>query len=480
VRRGLEGDDILNVLLIYPWYPYASVSTFEEPLGILYIASALLKAGVAVDVMDLTFNQKMEGLEEKVRWADMVGISAPTPLFGTADIVLNFVRKIKPGIFAVAGGPHATANPDDALRTGFDVAVIGEGEVTMVDLVRACEQKRTLDAVDGIAYRQGDEVKFTPMRPFVSNLDDIVFPARQFIDYSRYRRFGIISMRGCPYRCIYCKPVEEKLFGKRLRRRSLENVVEEISYLISNYGNRKITLKDDTLTVNKNEWFEKMRDEFRSRKLRVNWQCSSRVDTVDIDKLKAMKKAGCTQIFFGIESGSQRVLDYYRKDITVERIIETFAMCHRVGIRPCASIMLGAPSETREELEKTFQLVRTIKPFNWHVHVTTPICGSYLYAQAQAEERIDKTTDYGAFAPTGNIYRLNLPMKLDHLSSGDIAEYRDRINSYMKLRVLWQCLIDPVMWKEFILSRGLRTIVFNFINRHFNPLNRSVSRTDKC
>lgn len=477
--RGTEGDDILNVLLIYPWYPYASVSTFEEPLGILYIASALLKAGVAVEVMDLTFNQKMEGLEEKVRWADMVGISAPTPLFGTADIVLNFVRKLKPDIFAVAGGPHATADPRDALRAGFDAAVIGEGEVTAVELIKVLERKGPLDKVAGIAYLEDGEARFTAQRSFIPDLNDIAFPARQFVDYSRYRRFGIISMRGCPYRCIYCKPVEEKLFGKKIRKRGLENITEEIDYLIRNYGNRKITFKDDTLTVNRAEWFETLGEQFRQRGLRVNWQCSSRVDTIDIKKLTAMKNAGCSQVFFGIESGSQRILNYYRKDIKVEKITEAFAMCHSVGIRPCASIMLGAPMETREDLEKTYNLVKTIKPFNWHVHVTTPICGSYLYEEAHAEKRIDLKADYNAFAPTGNIYRLHLPMKLDHLTADDIAEYRDRINRHMKFRILLNCMADHGIWKEFIMSRGLRTIVFNFILRHFNPFKRLTSHRGK-
>jgi len=458
----------MNVLLAYPYYPYASVSTFEEPAGILYLASALLKAGYKVEVVDLTFNREMQGLDEKLHWADLVGISAPTPLFGTADTLLQYVKKIRPGIFSIVGGPHATANPADALNAGFDVAVIGEGEITIVKLVEALEQNKPLEAVAGIAYRDGDEVTFTPVRPFIPNLDDIAFPSRQFIDYSRYRRLGIISMRGCPYRCVYCKPVEEKLFGKNLRKRSLENVTEEIDELLARYGNRQISFKDDTLTVNKTEWFEGLHEHFKRRNLRLSWTCSSRVDTVDLAKLKSMKRAGCRQIFFGIESGSQRILDYYHKDITVGRIVETFAMCQRVGIRPCASIMLGAPTETREDLEKTYHLVRTIKPFTWHVHITTPICGSYLYDQAQAEKRMEPTTDYSTFEPTGNIYRLYLPMKLDNLTAKDIAEYRDRINSYMKLRIITQSLVDPRLWKEFLSSRGMRTIAYNFIKRHFN------------
>jgi len=457
----------MNVLLIYPYYAYATVSTFAEPLGVLYLASALLEAGYNVDVADLTFNHDMEGLDKKIRWADLVGISAPTPLFGTADTVLQYVKKIKPDIPSIVGGPHATANPIDALQAGFDIAVIGEGEATIVELVAALEQKKPLDTVAGIAYLHDNEIKFTAMRSFIQNLDDISFPARQFIDYSRYRSLGIISMRGCPYRCLYCKPVEEKLFGKKLRKRSIDNIIKELDELLDRYGSQQINFKDDTLTVNKTEWFEQLGEHYKRRNVRLAWQCSSRVDTVDRKKLQAMKEAGCRQIFFGIESGSQRILDYYRKGITVEKIIETFALCHSVGVHPSASIMMGAPTETREDLEKTYALVKIIKPFTWHVHVTTPICGSYLYEQALADKRLTLEEGYGAFAPTGNMYSLNLPMKLDYLSVNDIAEYRDRINRYMKFRVLLQSSINPRIWKELLVSRGMRTIAYNFIKRHF-------------
>jgi radical SAM superfamily enzyme YgiQ (UPF0313 family) len=473
--QSKKSERELNILLVYPWYPYSSVTTYEEPLGVLYLAAVLIKAGYRVKVADLTFARKLDGLETMARWADMVGISAPTPLVGTAAAVLRFIRKSNPDIRGVIGGPHATAAPDDVLNHGFDLAVIGEGELTLVDLVETFGRGGSLEGVPGIAYRTQDGLHFTEPRPFINDLDAIPLPAREFIDYSRYRRLGIISMRGCPYRCLYCKPVEEKLFGKKLRKRSLESVVEEIDMLMTTYGNRPISIKDDTLTVNNTAWFEGLGEQLQRCKHRVSWQCSSRVDTVNFNKLKAMKKAGCRQIFFGIESGSQKILDYYHKDLKVEQIVKAFAMCNRVGIRSCASIMLGAPIETRQDLEKTYQLVKSIKPFNWQVHVTTPMRGSYLYDRARAEKRLASKTDYSAFEPTGNIYRLTLPMQLDNLTEEDIAEYRDRINKLMKFRLLLNCLIDPSLWKELILSRGMRTIAFNFLRRHFNLFHRRRS-----
>lgn len=458
----------MNILLAYPSYSYESVSTFEEPVGILYLASSLLAAGFRVDVADLTFNPTMTDFEEKVRWADVAGISISTPTYGTAVSVLGYVKRIRPAIFAVAGGPHVTARPADALNAGFDACVIGEGEQSAKELFAALENNRSLENVAGIAYRDSGEIRMTAARGFIQHLDAIPFPARQFIDYSKYRRIGVICMRGCPYRCIYCKPVEDMLFGRKLRRRSAENVAEEIAVAVKAIGKRPISFKDDTLTVNNTEWFVQLREELSRRNLKIRWQCSSRVDSVTPVKLKAMKAAGCQQIFFGIESGAQRILDYYRKDIRVEDTKKAFEACRRAGIRACASIMLGAPVETRQDLEQTYQLVKEIRPFNWHVHITTPICGSYLHDQAKAERRLSCPEDFSNSVPTGNLYRLVLPMKLDFLTKADIAEYRDRINTYMKIRLLLNCLRDPSLWREFVLSRGFRIIALNFLRRHFN------------
>ena len=462
----------MKVLLVYPWYSLATVTTFEEPVGVLYLAAVLERAGHEVVVEDMTFRSDVTCLDERIKWAECVGISASSLLFNSALAVLRRVRELSPALPVVLGGPHATAEPGHALAEGFDVAVIGEGETTIVDLIQAFEGDRALAGVDGIVYRTGDGIFRTPPRAFIADLDAIPFPERRFIDYSRYRRIGMISMRGCPYQCIYCKPIEDVLFGRRLRRRSVENVISELEEVFQRYGNRPISFKDDTLTINRTEWFEHLGDHFRRKGIRLTWQCSSRVDTVDAPKLAAMKKAGCRQIFFGIESGSQRILDYYQKGVTVAQTVQAFALCREAGIRACASIMLGAPDETPEELEATFQLVKKIRPFNWHVHVTTPICGSHLYQWAREQNRLagelqGPKPSPEAFAPTGNLYRHSLPMKLDHLSMEEIANCRDRINRYMKYRVLLKCLCSAEMWRELCSSRGMRELAANYLRRHF-------------
>ena len=462
----------MKVLLVYPCYPVAAVTTFEEPIGVLYLAAALERAGHDVVVEDMTFRSDPACIDHRIKWAECVGISSSSLLFNSALAILKRVRQFAGLRPVVLGGPHATAEPAHVLAEGFDVAVIGEGETTIVDLVDAFSSGGDLATVQGIAYRQGEEFIRTPPRRFIPDLDEIPFPERRFIDYSRYRRIGLISMRGCPYQCIYCKPIEDVLFGHRLRCRSVENVIAELDEVFARYGNRQISFKDDTLTINRTNWFERLEEAFRAKGIRLTWQCSSRVDTIDRAKLKAMKRAGCRQIFFGIESGSQRILDYYKKGVTVSQTVEAFDLCREVGIRACASIMLGAPDETPAELEATYRLVKRLRPFNWHVHITTPICGSHLYRWARENKRLAKELEGAkpcpeAFSPTGNLYRQYLPMRLNHLSMKDIAACRDRINQFMKYRVLLKCLCSAAMWRELFSSRGMREIAANYMRRHF-------------
>ena len=179
----------MNILLVYPWYRYASVVTFEEPLGILYLASVLMKAGYKVKVADLTFQRKLEGLEAMARWADVVGVSSTTPLFGTAVEILHYIKKSNPGIRTVVGGPHVTADPDDALSRGFDVAVIGEGEYSFRDLLRGIE-KNDFSELNGIAFRKNGKVKVIPKTEFIDNLDELPFPARHLLPMNKYFEIG--------------------------------------------------------------------------------------------------------------------------------------------------------------------------------------------------------------------------------------------------------------------------------------------------
>ena len=309
----------MKVALIWPCFNYSSTGGTEEPLGLLYIASVLRDLGEEVLFLDLN-GQSDLGICDAAKDADIVGITSPTPLFGRARQVLEHIRRINKKALFVVGGPHATVCTEDALDAGFDVAVLGEGEGTVSDLVSALKRGDPLSA-PGIAYKKDGRVHLNERPPFIEDLDTIPFPCREKVDYNLYRSIGMIASRGCPYKCGFCKPTQDALFGARIRKRSVKNVVDEIEECFRTIGRRKITFKDDTLTLYPKEWFEELCDEFRSRKMKVTWQCNSSVRSLTFEKLQAMKKAGCIQLCIGVESGSQKLLDFYKKSQTPEEVV---------------------------------------------------------------------------------------------------------------------------------------------------------------
>jgi len=422
-----------SVLLIYPRYKYLLASSLEEPLGLLYVASALREAGWRVDLLDLTFDKdlsRLGGLLESEPFA--VGMSVTTPLLDRAQEVLSFIRSRNPSVPIIMGGPHATAFPEDALAKGFDYCIIGDGEKAAVSLM---EGIRTGDvsAVPGLAYRTPSGEMRTHPSVFVEDLDTFPFPDRSFLDYGKYEKVGFITTRGCPYKCFYCKPMQDKLFGRKIRRRSPANVVEEIVRVTERLGKRLIHFRDDTITIGGLEWFTEF-----NRLIKeaipggISFQCNSRVDQVTDEKLRLMKEAGCVQIFFGVESGSQKVLDFYKKGTTPEQAVEAFRLCKKYKIQTVAALMLGAPVETVEDVKLTYNLVKKIKPDNWIVYTTTPFPGNHLYEYALKNNllRVSKSEEFDNAMNKRNGF---MPLELKNLSGEDLRKYSNKIDRYMLL-----------------------------------------------
>jgi anaerobic magnesium-protoporphyrin IX monomethyl ester cyclase len=461
----------LKSVLVCPAYRFETLTTTEEPLGLLYVGAAMREAGYSPHFVDLTFEKNLKPLADQIRDADCVAFSSTTQLFPTTREVLASVRKVNPSVKTIIGGPHATAFVEDAL-SAFDVAVVGEGERTMPDLLRCLDNGGSLADVPGIAFKHKDEIAINGARPFIRNLDDIPFPLREWADYSRYRRVGLIATRGCPYRCRFCKPMQDKLFGKRIRSRSPENVATELVPLARDYPQRVFTFKDDMLTVNETSWFRELSEHFTARGIRIRWQCNSRVDTVNYEKLASMKQAGCYHIYFGVESGSQRILDFYRKGASVKQAIEAFDLCHRLGILPNASVILGAPDETREDMEQTFQLIKRLKPYKWLVHIATPFPGNDLYDYAKHHHLFTDHFLHGGLVSSANLYAGKFPMKLKHVTPEDVLRVQRKIDRHMKRRFLLRSILMPSLWRELITSSGLRREAIRSLKKHFNPFRR--------
>jgi len=366
----------MRFLLINPYYPISE--TPSPPLGLAYLGAALQAAGVEVKLLDLVvfpYSKKILASVLQEFSPDFVGATAVTMTFDSAAEVIRDVKSIDPSIRTVMGGPHVSFCARETMRAvpELDFICLGEGEATVCELVRSAENGCRWDAIKGIVYRQGTEVRSTGVRKEMLDLDAIPAPARSLIPLGRYRALHMpISMttsRGCPFQCIFC--VGRQMVGPRVRFRSPAQVVDELEYL---HGLKfhQINIADDLFTANKRRCLA-VCDEIIRRRLQAKWTCFGRVDMVTPEILERMKEAGCDAICFGVESANAGILKTIKKRITTEQVLAAVAMCRDAGIIPHASFILGLPGETPETLKQTTAFGKLLKDKG-------AMCGFHLLA----------------------------------------------------------------------------------------------------
>lgn len=381
-----------KVTLVYPNFrAYDDNSIFRfPPLGLGYIAAVLMKNGFSVDILDCTFMSQKYALKQ-IRDSNpkIIGIQS---MFSMRDKAIEIARLLRKDCeLLIAGGPLPTINPEAFLKD-FDVVVLGEGEQTMLDLVRAFENGNNFFSVPGIIYvdQQSREIRRTSERIIIKNLDDVPFPARELFDNSSYKRyymkkFGysittVMTSRGCPFTCDFCsRPV----FGNGFRSRTATNIVDEIEKVLS-MGYDRIWFADDCFTLNKRRLIE-VCSEIMKRKMKVGWECLSRVDTLDSKLVKRMKQAGCLRIFFGIESGDDSILARMGKNITANNAEEAVRLCNTQGVKVGAFFILGYPGENEKTLLKTVKFASSLKLDYLSFTLPYPILGTPLYERLKGE-----------------------------------------------------------------------------------------------
>jgi magnesium-protoporphyrin IX monomethyl ester (oxidative) cyclase len=411
----------MEVVLVYPRWDYPTFGQLQEPLGLLHIGAVLKAGGHRVRFFDLAVDN-IKLVDAAVADADLVGISSSTVLFGRACLVLQRIKKKRPDLPVVVGGPHATLMAEDAVTRGFDAAVIGEGEYTIIDLVEAIQKGTPLYEVAGAAAKKGDEVAFGPSRGFEQDLDTFPDPDRTLIDYGKYfsdgvEFVGMMASRGCPYNCLFCKPMLDEMHGPKVRRRGARRIAQEMSNISRSLGYKRFLFKDDTMVLGGVEYFVELERELASAGLHdPSWVCQARVDQISVPLLEQMKKCGVEAIAFGVESGSQKVLDFFRKGIKIEQTIEAFDLCHEYGIGTLAFVMLGAPVETREDLEATVKLVERIRPDSLSFSIATPGPGNALHEYAVEND----LRNVGAVEDNDYQYNTN-PLKLSLVTREDVS-----------------------------------------------------------
>jgi len=396
----------MKITLINPKYVLWSPNVWA-PLGLAYVAASLEKAGHKVKIIDMNaFKISDKDVLGMIRNSDAIGIGGLITEYMKIINLANLIKETYPDKPVILGGPCTTTLYEKVLdRTKADYAVIGEGEVSTVNLVDAIEKGKTLRKVKGIVFRDKDKTVMTETQPPIDNIDTIPFPARHLLKMNTYiydyfktigieledyknreiRNTTILSSRGCPYKCIFC---DKGTWGYRWRFRSPQNIIDEITMLKERYKINCIFFDDDTFVIDRNrveKFSEMMRD------LDVIWFCDGRVNLMQSkDIFVKMRQGNCRVIGYGVESGDQKILDSMKKMITLDQVRNSVKYAKEADIKVGGFFILGMIGDTRKTIKKTFEFARELKLDYYTFSVATPYPGTELYDSAVKEGFIKK------------------------------------------------------------------------------------------
>ncbi|HNV70180.1 MAG TPA: radical SAM protein, partial [Candidatus Ozemobacteraceae bacterium] len=420
-----------KILLIEPpMRTFAGIFSFYFPLGLTYLSGALKQAGYECRILDMDaadaksgsfdfaheyerYGKYVEALNnpEHPTWQhmreliraenpDFIGITAMTTKFGSVIQTARQCKRLLPNVPVIVGGAHASTMPDLTLEIPeVDVVVRGEAEETLPDLLNRLRSGDDLKSVLGISYRDGNVVCHNPDRPYVQNLDSIPLPDRGALmhpqNYSSEDMGVMLNSRGCPFRCSYCF----HMWQRRVRYRSVENILSEIRAVRAAYGTTQFHFKDDSFTVNRKQ-VEALCAAIRREPYHINWSCTTRVDLIDDNLLRIMKEAGCNQVSVGIESGSKRILQETDKDITHEQILEAAKKLNQHRLFWSGYFMIGLPTETEADIRQTFAFLKRAKPYYAGLGVYNPFPRTKLFDQGVQMGLLNPKPDLQHFLTT--------------------------------------------------------------------------------
>ncbi len=401
---------VLDLVLINPpltmeerYGKFAALGSSTPNLGLCYLASSARSNGFNVKIIDapvedLDINQTVSLVKEL--HPKFIGITAPTVSIIRASRLAKAIKDIGIKEPLIIGGAHVSALPVETMKefSAFDIGVINEGELTILDLLNTVGNPRDLEKISGLVFREGEDVFLTPSKKPIEDIDLLPYPAFDLLpdmvkyykpashSYLRFPSAALVTSRGCNGTCTFCA---RPFIGEKYRGHSAEYTLGMIDLLVKQYGVRDILFYDDNFLLDKKRVTD-ICEGLLKKSYNISWSCLARNETISPDFCKLIKRSGCWQIAFGIESGDQTILNNLKKRTTVEKNLKAIALTNKAGIHSRGYFMIGCPGETVESMNKTMEFTVSSGLKDFHSTFCTPMPGSELFDNAESYGTFDR------------------------------------------------------------------------------------------
>lgn len=436
------------------------ISNRSPSLGLLHLAAQAKQDGfscsiIESDIKGLNVDEVIDSVIEQN--PHFVGITLFTVGVHNANLIAQGIKKALPKIKIIVGGPHISSMGIETMQhfDAFDIAVLHEGEITLSKLMFALKNNQDIAQIEGIIYKDANNsIKQTAPRKIQIELDDLPLPAWEFLpgfpkgypltvyDYPKGPVATFSASRGCPFKCEFC---DTSTFGAKIRYYSPKRVFEMMQHLQTKYGIAHLQFVDDLFVANKKRILE-LCELIIENNFKMSWSCTARVDTINLDILKQMKKAGCWEISYGLESGSNEMLKNMRKATKVEQSRNAVEWTHQVGIRCKGLFMLGYPGENEQTVAQTKEFVKQIPLTTMNLSKFTPYPGSPIYIKLYGTSIRDEDWD--------RMNGMNFIYTPENISMETLnVEYRSILRGfYLQPKILWHyvqmSLLNPIhLWR---------------------------------
>jgi anaerobic magnesium-protoporphyrin IX monomethyl ester cyclase len=454
------------------------------PLGLGYIASVLENMGVQVKIVDCL----MEGWNNREDMGngilkiglpdatisdiisdfspDLVGVNNQfSKQYKNAHRIYEIAKSVDGSIYTMAGGAHPTAIPELVMQDpNLDFVVIGEGEIVVERLVRAlCENPDDIKNIDGFGYKDNGKIIINPKTTYIEHLDSIPFPARHLMNLEQYfglklshgkrhhERFSpIITSRGCPAKCTFCTAY--KVWGRKYRYRSPENVIKEMKELKNKYGIEELLMEDDNFTANPKR-AEKICDMMIEEGFKFEWDTPNGIAAFSLNNnlIQKMKDAGCYKINIAVESGNQNTLNnIIKKPLNLSKIGPIVDFCKSIDLDCGVFLIVGMPGDTLEAMWDNYKFARKIKVFDPFISVATPYPGSEIYNTCKEKGYLSDDFKFE------DLYIRSYPITTQEWGLEDLKHLMTKGYIYLKF---YQLLDNPILFTKLVINKILSNII---------------------